>query len=129
MLLSYARHPMVALQSLPLCLRKGADDVFQINHCCIATPAPGDQVLTKDGDRIWLKDIRVMGAAGSCTAVVCEKAALALSGLASKEAFAEAHATDNISFPVLASARVHLARQNTTTIARAKGAVLQSLPC
>ena len=68
-------------------------------------------MLTKDGDRIWLQNIRIMDATGSFTAVVREKAALALSGLASKEAFAEAHATDNISCPVLASARVHLARQ------------------
>ena len=31
---------------------EGVDDVFQINHCHIATPGPGDQVLTKDGDSI-----------------------------------------------------------------------------
>jgi hypothetical protein len=90
---------------------EGADDVYQINHCHIAIPGPGGEVLTKDGDRIWLQKIRIMDATGSFTAVVREKAALALSGLPSKEAFVEAHATDNISFPVLASARVHLARQ------------------
>ena len=90
---------------------EGVDDVFQINHCHIATPGPGDQVLTKDGDRIWLQNVRIMDATGSITASVREKAALALSGSASKDTFAEAHATDNISFPVLASARVHLTRQ------------------
>ena len=108
---------------------EGVDDVFQINHCHIATPGPGDQVLTKDGDHIWLQNIRIMDATGSFTAVVCEKAALALSGLASKEAFAEAHATDNISFPVLASARMHFGKANMPIPARAKRAVLQSLPC
>ena len=87
------------------------DELFQINHCHIALPSPGDQVLTKLGERVWLKNIRVMDATGSFTAAVCEKAALALSGLDSKSAFEEAHATDNISFPVLASVRVHLAMQ------------------
>ena len=58
-------------------------------------------MLTNGGTRIWLQNIRIMDVTGSFTAVVREKAALALSGLASKEAFAEAHATDNISFPGL----------------------------
>ena len=83
---------------------EGINDVFQISHCHIATPSPGDQVLTKDGDRVLLQNIRIMDATRSFTAVVREKAALALPGLASKDVFAEAHATDNISFPVLASA-------------------------
>ena len=113
LLLSYAGHPMVAPQSLPLCLRRGGvDDIFQISHCHLATPGPRDEVLTKDGDRIWLKNIRIMDATGSFAAVVREKAALAQSELGSREAFAEACAADNISFPVLASARVLLARQN-----------------
>ena len=43
---------------------EGVDDVFQIDHCHIATPRPGDQVLTKDGDRIWLHNIRIMDATG-----------------------------------------------------------------
>ena len=59
---------------------EGVDDVFQLNHCHIATPGPGDQALTKDWDRIWLQSIRIMDATGSFTAVVREKAALALSG-------------------------------------------------
>ena len=91
---------------------EGVDEVFQINHCHVATPGPGDHVLTKDNERIWLQNIQIMDATGSFTAVVRQQAALALSGLDSKEAFAIAHATDNISFPVLASIRVHLARQN-----------------
>ena len=52
-----------------------------------------------------------MDATGSYTAVVREMAALALSRMASKDVLVVADATDNISFPVLASARVHLARQ------------------
>ena len=70
-------------------------------------------MLTNKGERIWLKNIRIMDATGSFTAFVREKAALALSGLISKDAFTEAYATDNISFPVLASVRVHLARQKS----------------
>ena len=88
---------------------EGEDEVFQINHCHVATPGPGEQLLTKDNERIWLQNIRIMDATGSFTVSVREKAALALS--LSKEAFTEAHATDNIAFPVLASVRVHLARQ------------------
>ena len=90
---------------------EGADEVFQINHCYVATPGPGEQVLTKDNERIWLQNIQIMDATGSFTASLREKAALALSKLDSKEAFVEAYATDNIAFPVLASVRVHLARQ------------------
>ena len=100
---------------------EGDDQVFQINHCHIAVPAPGDQVLTKDGDRIWLQNIRVMDATGSFTAAVREKAALALSGLDSKSAFEEAHATDNISFPVLASVRVHLAKKKDASDSHSQG--------
>ena len=100
---------------------EGADDIFQINHCHIATPGPGDRVLTKAGDRIWLPNIRIMDATGSFMAGVREEAALALSGLASKDAFVEAHATDNISFPVLASVRVHLAKQKSTNDRTSQG--------
>ena len=100
---------------------EGADEVFQINHCHIATPGPGEQLLTKDNERIWLQNIRIMDATGSFTVSVREKAALALSGLDTKEAFAQAHATDNISFPVLASARVHLARQKHPNASEIQG--------
>ena len=90
---------------------EGLDEVFQINHCHVAVPSPGARILTNKGDRIWLQNIRIMDTTGSFTVAVREKAALALSGLDSKTAFEEAHATDNISFPVLASVRVHLTKQ------------------
>jgi len=90
---------------------EGDDEVFQINHCHVAVPSPGACILTNKGDRIWLQNIRIMDATGSFTVAVREKAALALSGLDSKEAFEAAHATDNISFPVLASVRVHVTKQ------------------
>ena len=85
----------------------GVDDVFQINHCHVAIPGAGQGILTRDG-RIWLQNVRLTDATGSLTVCVREKAALALSGLASRETFIENHANDNISFPVLASVRVHL---------------------
>ena len=90
---------------------QGTDEVFQINHCHVAVPAPGDELLTKDGDRIWLRNVRIMDATGSLTVAVREKAALALAGLESRDAFQEAHASDNVSFPVLASVRLHLSKR------------------
>ena len=90
---------------------EGEDEVFQINHCHVAVPGSGDQVVTKDGSRIWLQHIRVMDATGSLQVSVREKAALALSGCISKAAFQEAHDTDNVSFPVLASIRVRLTKR------------------
>ena len=85
--------------------------MFQIHHCHVAVPGPGARILTNKGDRIWLQNIRIMDTTGSFTVAVREKAALALSGLDSKTAFEEAHATDSISFPVWANVRVHLAKQ------------------
>ena len=87
------------------------DTVFQINHCHISIPGAGQTILTKDGERIWLPQIRLTDATGSLTVSMREKAALALSGLASRDEFVSAHATDNISFFVLASVRVHLTRR------------------
>ena len=52
-----------------------------------------------------------MDATGSFTAAVREKAALALSSLESKTAFEGAHASGNLSFPVLASVRVNLSKE------------------
>ena len=92
---------------------EGTDDVFQINHCFVDVPGPGEQLLTKDGDRLWLQNIRVMDTTGSFTVAIREKAALALSGYQSRDAFQEANANDNVSFPVLASVRIHFARRKT----------------
>ncbi len=89
----------------------GVDDVFQINHCHVGIPGAGQVILTKDGKRIWLQNVRLMDATGSLIVSMRETAALALSGLASRDDFVHAHANDNISFPVLASVRVHLTRR------------------
>ena len=89
----------------------GVNTVFQINHCYVSIPGAGQTVLTKDDERIWLSKVRLMDATGSLTVSMREKAALALSGLTSRDDFVSAHATDNISFPVLASVRVHLTRR------------------
>ena len=89
----------------------GVDDVFQINHCHVGIPSAGQDILTKDGERIWVQNVRLMDATGSLIVSMREKAALELSGLASRDDFVHAHASDNISFPVLASIRVHLTRR------------------
>ena len=90
---------------------QGVDTLFQINHCHVSIPGTGQTILTKDDARIWLPQVRLTDATGSLTVSMREKAALALSGLTSRDEFASAHATDNITFPVLASIRVHLARR------------------
>ena len=90
---------------------QGVDTVFQINHCHVSIPGAGQTILTKDDARIWLPQVRLTDATGSLTVSMREKAALALSGLASRDDFVSAHATDNVSFPVLASVRVHLTRR------------------
>ena len=89
----------------------GVDTVFQINHCHVSIPGAGHTILTKDNERIWLPQVRLTDATGSLTVAMREKAALALSGLTSRDEFVNAHATEKFSLPVLASVRVHVARR------------------
>ena len=35
---------------------QGTDMVFQINHCYVALPGAGDNILTNDGKRIWIQN-------------------------------------------------------------------------
>ena len=74
---------MVALQSIPLCLRKGVGDAFKTNCCSIAIPGPGDEAPTKDGDRIRPNNIRNMVVTWITMVAVREKAARAAGGIAS----------------------------------------------
>ena len=55
-----------------------------------------------------------MDATGGLIVSTREKAALELSGLATRDNFVHAHANDNISFPVLASVRVNLTRRKNS---------------
>ena len=75
---------------------EGIDTLFQINHCYVATPGAGEQVVTNDGQRIWLQNVRIMDATGSVTVAVREKAALALSKCESAITFQEAHGKTTI---------------------------------
>ena len=77
---------------------EGIDTLFQINHCYVATPGAGEQVVTNDGQRIWLQNVRIMDATGSVTVAVREKAALALSKCESAITFQEAHGKNDL-FP------------------------------
>ena len=61
------------------------DTVFQINHCYVSIPGAGQTILTKDGERVWLPQVRLTDPTGSFTVGVREKAALALSGLTSRD--------------------------------------------
>ena len=94
-----------------LAIPRGTDEVFQINHCHVAVPGAGQEVLTKDRSRTWLQQCRLMDTTGSLTASVREKATIALSGCDSLKSFMQAHAEDNLSFPLLASVRAHLAKR------------------
>ena len=62
-----------------------------------------------------------MDATGSLIVSMRENAALELSGLASRNDFVYAHANDNISFPVLASTRVHLTRRKNAAESEHRG--------
>ena len=45
----------------------GMDAVFQINHCHVAIPGAGEQVLTNNGERVWLANLSVMHTTGRLT--------------------------------------------------------------
>ena len=45
----------------------GIDAVFQINHCYVAIPGAGEQVLTNNGERVWLANLSVMDTTGRLT--------------------------------------------------------------
>ena len=67
------------------------DTVFQLNHCHVEVPGPGESIVTKDKERVWFQ-ARLMDMTGSVQIAVREKAALALAGLATKEESERAHA-------------------------------------
>ena len=101
-------------------ITEGDDELFQINHCYVSVPGPADRITTNKGDRIFLQNIKIMDATGSATVAVREKAALALSGLDTKELFEKAQTTNNISFPVLASIRVHVTKQKDSDTSKSQ---------
>ena len=83
------------------------DAVFQVNHCHVEVPGPGESVVTKDKERIWFQ-ARVMDMTGAVHIGVREKAALALAEVSTKAEFERAHANGDLVFPALSSVRIHV---------------------
>ena len=54
----------------------GVDDVFQFNHCHVGIPSAVQDILTKDGERIWVQNVRLMDATWSLIVSLREKVAL-----------------------------------------------------
>ena len=86
------------------------DELLQINHCHVTTPAPGESLVTQVGERLWFQ-VQVPDMTGSVSLYMRESAALELADCKSKEEFVSKHASDGLVFPVLASIRVHVKNQ------------------
>ena len=81
------------------------DSFWQINWCQVYPPDKAAQVCTNDGSRLWMP-VKVEDETGHLNIFIREKAALALSGTDSKEAFEEARAADTLEFPKKTSIKV-----------------------
>ena len=81
------------------------DSFWQINWCQVYLPDKTAQVCTNDGSRLWMA-VKVEDETGDLTLFIREKAALALSGTDSKEAFEEARAADTLEFPKKTSIKI-----------------------
>ena len=79
--------------------------VFQINHARVLEPKANEKVYTNDGDRLF-PTVRVIDHSGKITTRMREKAALELSGLSSKEEFADLASKGALNFPILCSMRI-----------------------
>ena len=89
-----------------------ADKVFQLNFTEVQAPTSADEILTKDGSRLWMH-VQVADFTGKVEVGLREKAALQLAGLdpadsTSKATFIALHKTDSLRFPMLSSIRVIL---------------------
>ena len=93
--------------------------LFQLNHVRIKEPQPGENPLTKKGDRLFPK-VDVVDHTAQVELRMREKAALSLSDL-DKEEFLRETKSGGINFPVLCSIRV-LVRKDQRTKDAAEGA-------
>ena len=79
--------------------------LLQINHVRLLPPAIGEEVTTKDGSRLFVP-VQMMDQSGSVNVRMREKAALEVTGHATKEKFVEASRQGGVCFPILSSVRV-----------------------
>ncbi len=89
------------------------DTVFQMNYVDIDTPGPGANVLTDNGERIWISSTRTRDFSGSIDLAIREKAALALAGLNPEADFAKAEFLEmvqkgSLQVSLLSSVRIHV---------------------
>ena len=82
------------------------DQIMQVNFGVVEAPEPEDTVLTKNGERLWMK-VKTQDPTGRVELWMREKAALQLSGYTTKEEFLQAHAQGLVTFPFMTSFRVH----------------------
>jgi len=78
---------------------------WQINWCHVHAPEKEAQVCTNDNTRLWMS-VKVEDETGQLNIYMREKAALSLSGAASKEEFEAARANDTMDFPNKASVKI-----------------------
>ena len=105
------------------CLEVGSNDpeaslpqLLQVNGMRLEEPEVGDSVVIGTGERIFFS-ARARDFSGSVLVGVSQAAALALSGLASKEEFEKRHADGQLAFPAFANCRI---RRRTREVAGAE---------
>ena len=99
--------------ALPLS-EEGGSVIFQLNCVRLLEPAPGEELSTKCGTRLFVP-VRVMDDWGQMTLRMRESAALQVSGQKTKEDFEKAVQQGGLRFPILASIRVRVKRGASTT--------------
>ena len=85
--------------------------VCQINHARILESKAGDNVYTNQGDRLF-PEVLVIDQTGAVQLRMREKAALAISGLDTKEDFATLAFQGGLNFPILCSLRVTISKNS-----------------
>ena len=88
--------------------------VFQINHVRVLEPKANENLHTKAGDRLF-PTVRAIDHSGALTTKVREKAALELSGLGSKEEFADLVSKGALNFPILCSLGIAVKKRSQKT--------------
>ena len=106
-------------------LGAGTAQLFQLNGVHLQVPTD-DNVLTKDGKRIWFT-ARAFDYSGTTIVGVSQEAALELSGCADKDAFLQQVASNQVQFPVLSTVRVVRSIRDLKSTSTARPAASQEV--
>ena len=101
--------------------------LFQLNHVRIREPSVGENVLTSDGNRLFVP-VRLQDHTGEVELRMREKAALEFSGLSDRDSFCDEVRTAGLNFPILASVRVALRKNGGTPDSQDSQASLTEQP-